>query len=146
MCHDMQALRAGAIITALCSAAVAAAITYDASQSAVACELLHVSTGGVPMSVPVLLHLVFRSLSAFIQVIVCCHMAWHNMHVALPHSNENVSRFVGLKNSNPKVLCDPSNRTPRHCTRVNSHTVCSLKTIQRNVLGPFLLDGTHNLV
>lgn len=61
--YAVQALRAGAIITALFSAVIAAAITYDASQGAAACELLHVGTNGVPMSVFTLLQLVCRSSS-----------------------------------------------------------------------------------
>lgn len=142
----MQALRAGAIITALFSAAVAAAISYGAFNSAVACELLHVSTSGVSMSVHVLLHLVCRSLSVFIVGIVCFHTAWHNMHVALPHSNRHLSRLVCLNNSSPKVLCDSSSTSPRHYTRVNPYTVCSLKTMQMDVEGRSLLDGSRDLM
>lgn len=65
----MQVLRAGATISALLSAAVAAAITLDASQDTAAFRLLHIRTSGVSKSVFVL-ELVCRSPAGCIQGIV----------------------------------------------------------------------------
>lgn len=66
----MQVLQAGATISALLSAAVAAAITLDASQDTAAFQLLHVRTSGVSKSVFVLLQFVCRSPAGCIQGIV----------------------------------------------------------------------------